>query len=45
MVPGSCRGRSPTTGQFRLFCLLENGAGDDLAKRGLSRPTIAVITG
>jgi hypothetical protein len=35
----------PGRAQFRLFCLLENGAGDDLARRGLPRPAIAVITG
>jgi hypothetical protein len=35
----------PGRAQFRLFCLLENGAGRDLAKRGLPRPAIAVITG
>jgi hypothetical protein len=28
-----------------LFCLLENGTGDELARRGLPRPAIAVITG
>jgi hypothetical protein len=31
--------------QFRLFCLLENGTGKELARRGLPRPAIAVITG
>jgi hypothetical protein len=35
----------PRREQFRLFCLLENGPSDELAKRGLSRPAIAVITG
>jgi hypothetical protein len=35
----------PGREQFRLFCLLENGIGDVLARRGLSRPVIAVITG
>lgn len=35
----------PGREQFRLFCLLENGASDELARRGLSRPAIAVITG
>lgn len=35
----------PGREQFRLFCLLENGTGDELARRGLPRPTIAVITG
>jgi hypothetical protein len=24
--------------QFRLFCLLENGTAEELAKRGLPRP-------
>ena len=31
--------------QFRLFCLLENAAPGELARRGLERPAIAVITG
>jgi hypothetical protein len=31
--------------QFRLFCLLENGTNEELARRGLQRPAIAVITG
>jgi hypothetical protein len=31
--------------RFVLFCLLENGAADELARRGLTRPAIAVITG
>lgn len=35
----------PRREQFRLFCLLENGTFDELAKRGLSRPAIAVIIG
>jgi hypothetical protein len=35
----------PKREQFRLFCLLENGTSDELAKRGLSRPAVAVITG
>ena len=35
----------PGREQLRLFCLLENGTSDELAKRGLSRPAIAVITG
>jgi hypothetical protein len=35
----------PRREQFRLFCLLENGASEELAKRGLKRPAIAVITG
>jgi hypothetical protein len=35
----------PGREQFRLFCLLENGASEELAKRGLKRPAIAVITG
>jgi hypothetical protein len=35
----------PGREQFRLFCLLENGTDDELAKRGLGRPAIAVITG
>jgi hypothetical protein len=35
----------PGREQFRLFCLLENGSGEELARLGLSRPAIAVITG
>jgi hypothetical protein len=31
--------------QFRLFCLLENGTSEELVKRGLPRPAVAVITG
>lgn len=39
------RATGPGREQFRLFCLLENGSADELAKRGLDRPAIAVITG
>ena len=35
----------PGREQFRLFCLLQNGAREELARRGLRRPAIAVITG
>jgi hypothetical protein len=35
----------PGREQFRLFCLLENATGEELARRGLPRPAIAVITG
>ena len=35
----------PRREQFRLFCLLENGTSEEIAKRGLPRPAIAVITG
>ena len=35
----------PGREQFRLFCLLENGTSDEIARRGLPRPAIAVITG
>jgi len=35
----------PGREQFRLFCLLENGDETELARRGLSGPAIAVITG
>ncbi len=35
----------PGREQFRLFCLLENGTSEELARRGLPRPAIAVITG
>jgi len=33
----------PGREQLRLFCLLENGTSDELARRGLPRPAIAVI--
>ena len=39
------RATGPNREQFRLFCLLENADGAELARRGLDRPTIAVITG
>jgi hypothetical protein len=35
----------PGREQIRLFCLLENGQPGELARRGLRRPAIAVITG
>ena len=35
----------PGREQLRLFCLLENGTSGELAKRGLRRCAIAVITG
>jgi len=35
----------PRREQFRLFCLLENGTAEELARLGLDGPTIAVITG
>jgi hypothetical protein len=35
----------PGREQFRLFCLLENGTPDELRRRGLPKPAIAVITG
>lgn len=35
----------PGREQFRLFCLLENGTPEELARRGLKGPAIAVITG
>jgi hypothetical protein len=35
----------PDREQFRLFCLLENADDEELLKRGLSRPAIAVIAG
>ncbi len=37
--------QGPNREQFRLFCILENGTPEELTRRGLSRPTIAVITG
>jgi hypothetical protein len=35
----------PGREQFRLFCLLENGTDEELARRGLRGPAITVITG
>jgi hypothetical protein len=35
----------PGREQFRLFCLLENGTRDEIARRGLRCPAIAVIAG
>lgn len=35
----------PGREQFRLFCLLENATDDELRKRGLVKPAIAVIDG
>lgn len=35
----------PGREQLRLFCLLENADDDELLRRGLSKPAIAVITG
>jgi hypothetical protein len=31
----------PRREQFRVFCLLENGTPEELARRGLKRPAIA----
>lgn len=39
------RATGPGREQFRLFCLLENAPQEELARRGLGRPAIAVITG
>lgn len=39
------RAQGPRREQFRLFCILENGTPEELARRGLSRPAIAVIAG
>jgi hypothetical protein len=39
------RATGPGREQFRLFCLLENADEKELARRGLQRPAIAVITG
>lgn len=39
------RASGPKREQFRLFCLLENADSAELARRGLQRPAIAVITG
>ncbi len=35
----------PGRAQFRLFCLLENGTDQELHKRGLTKPTLVIITG
>lgn len=35
----------PNREQFRLFCILENASKDELKRRGLDKPSIAVITG
>jgi hypothetical protein len=35
----------PGREHFRLFCMLENRAPEDLANLGLARPAIAVVTG
>lgn len=35
----------PSREQFRLFCVLENAADEELLERGLTKPAIAVITG
>lgn len=35
----------PGREQFRLFCLLENSSDEELLRRGLRKPAIAVITG
>ncbi len=35
----------PGREQFRLFCLLENGSDAELHRRGLVRPSIAVLDG
>lgn len=39
------RATGPQREQFRLFCVLENAEPDELARRGLDRPAIAVIAG
>ena len=39
------RAAGPHREQFRLFCVLENAGEEELARRGLARPAIAVITG
>jgi hypothetical protein len=35
----------PSREQFRLFCVLENATDEELLRRGLTKPAIAVITG
>lgn len=39
------RAQGPAREQFRLFCILENAPPEELQRRGLSGPAIAVITG
>ncbi len=39
------RAQGPSREQFRLLCVLENGSAEELERRGLSRPAIAVIAG
>lgn len=39
------RTQGPGREQFRLFCVLENAAVDELRRRGLSGPAIAVLAG
>ncbi len=39
------RAQGPKREQFRVFCILENGTPEEMTRRGLSRPTIVVITG
>jgi hypothetical protein len=35
----------PGREQFRLFCLLENASDDELRRRGLTKPAVAVLDG
>jgi len=39
------RSQGPKREQFRLFCILENAEPEELRRRGLPGPAIAVITG
>jgi len=39
------RQSGPSREQFRLFCILENGSPEELGRRGLPGPAIALITG
>jgi len=39
------RSQGPKREQFRLFCILENAGAEELQRRGLPGPAIAVITG
>ncbi|MGH9190521.1 MAG: hypothetical protein ACRD0Q_10895 [Acidimicrobiales bacterium] len=39
------RTQGPKREQFRLFCILENAEPEELKRRGLPGPAIAVITG
>lgn len=39
------RGVGPGRRHYRLFCILENGTGDELAARGFAEPQIVILNG